>query len=551
MPQPNPTFLESLASRYNPADSPDWQPLIRHFELGQGFAFIVLLVPNDDWAEVCREELDSFLRTRGEHIMQVPIASPADLQNLAGTLLDMRAETRAGAIWVARAVPEALPDYQVWFKAWRQGVAWLNQYRNPLRRQFEIPVIFVGAPWLQAVLRENAPDLWSVRTLVVRVKPEVTETVSEMRFPSPDYAVPSRGPDPVFALKEANRFRGKPGAELAVARLLYRAGLGYAARNQWPQAVEAFSESFEIRQRTAAPPEDVADAAYELGTALTWLSQYDRATAVLLQARSAYERVGNLLGSAQSLWALGNVALQNSDPKAASAYYEEGLVIFRGLSDVPGEANCIAGLGDVALRAGDDEAGRLRYEEALSLFRSINNARAEAHCISGLGDIALWSADLQTANARYQEALPLFRKARDVSGEANCIARLGDIALIHRDLEVSRERFEEALALFRSIGNSVGEANCLVRFGGIAAAQADKVAAREYCRAAIKLYEQVFEHDEIGRVYRLLAQISEGEERAHHLSAARAAFERINRPDLIAALDREFTPPTPPAASPK
>ncbi|MBZ5626484.1 MAG: hypothetical protein LAQ69_48550 [Acidobacteriia bacterium] len=127
MPQPNPTFLESLASRYNFDDSLDWRPLIRHFELGQGFAFLVLLVPNDDWAEVCREALDSFLRTRGEHIMQIPITAPADLQNLAGTLLDMEAETGVGAIWVARAVPDALPDYQMWFKAWRQGVAWLNQ----------------------------------------------------------------------------------------------------------------------------------------------------------------------------------------------------------------------------------------------------------------------------------------------------------------------------------------------------------------------------------------------------------------------------------------
>lgn len=555
MPQPNPTFLESLASRYNFADSHDWQPLIRHFELGQGFAFIVLLVPNDDWAEVCREALEAFLHARGEHVIQIPIASPSDLHNLAGTLLETQAESGAGAIWVARAVPEALPDYQVWFQAWRHGVNWLNQYRNPLRRQFQIPLIFVGAPWLEEVLRDNAPDLWSVQTLVARIKPEVADSVLAMRLPSPDHAGLSRGPDPDLALQEANRFHGKPGAELAVARLLYRAGMGFAARSQWHEAAEAFSEALEIRQRAAAPPEDVADASLQLGIAFTWLSQYNSATAALLRARSTHERAANLLGSARSILALGDVALRNSDPKTASARYEEALVRFRGLGDVLGEANCIAGLADSAVRTHDDSgAARVLYEQARQLFRRINRTREEGTCILGLGDIALRRADLQTAFARYQEALPLFRKIKDVSGQANAIARLGEIGLNRHDLQTARIRFEEAQVLFRGIGDLRAEAYCLAGLGGIALAQSDRVSAWEYYQAAIKLSEQVSDDEAIGRAYRLLAHISDGAERELYVAAARAAFERIGRQDLIASLDAEFprlTSPTPPATAPK
>lgn len=481
MPQPNPTFLESLAGRYNLADSLDWQPLIRHFELGQGFAFIVLLVPNDDWAEVCRDALDAFLRARGEHVQQIPISDPADLQNLAGTLLEMQAEAGAGAIWVARAVPEALPDYQVWFQAWRHGVNWLNQYRNPLRRQFQIPVIFVGAPWLEEVLRDNAPDLWSVQTLVARIKPETTEAGPEMRMPSLDHGDRSRGPDPELALEQANRLRRKPRAELSLARLLHRAGLGFAARNQWPEAVQAFTEALEIRERCAAPPEDVTDAAYELGTALTRLSKYDSATRVLLEARAVYLRADNSPESARYLRALGDVAYP-SDPKTAKARYEEALAIFGSLGDVPGQADCIASLGDVALQTGDAEGARLQYERAVPLFRSIHNARGEAICMLRLGDVAFRQLDLQSAFARYQEALPLFSKIGDVVGQAHSKAKLGEIALSRQDPETARRCFEDAQAL---------------------------------------------------------------------LVTAREAYERAGRPDLIAALDREFTPPTPPAAAPK
>jgi hypothetical protein len=74
--------------------------------------------------------------------------------------------------------------------------------------------------------------------------------------------------------------------------------------------------------------------------------------------------------------------------------------------------------------------------------------------------------------------------------------------------------------------------------------------ARKYYRAAIKLYERVFDHDSIGRAYRFLAHISDGAERDQYIAAARAAWERVGRQDLIATLDRELTPPTPPAIFP-
>jgi tetratricopeptide (TPR) repeat protein len=311
----------------------------------------------------------------------------------------------------------------------------------------------VGAPWLQVVLRDNAPDLWSVRKLVARIKPEAAEPGFEMRIPSTDHAGPSRGPDPELALSEANRLREKPGAELALARLLYRAGQGFAARNQWPEAVQAFSESLDIRQRVATPPEDVADAGYELGVALTQLSKYDLATAALSQARSISERAGDLLGSARSIRALGDVALRNADPMAASARYKEARELFRSLGDVLGWANCIAGVGDSSLRTGDHEAARMLYEQALALFRSVRSAQGEANCLSGLGDVALRRADLQTASARYQEALPLFRKVGDISGEAYCAARFRDIAVDRQDLEAASMWSQAEQALHRRMGD--------------------------------------------------------------------------------------------------
>jgi len=509
------TFLTSLASRYNLADSLNWQPLIQHFELGRGFAFIVLLVPNDDGAEVCRAALDAYLRESGKHVQQIPIAVPDDLKQLAGTLLELQPEAGAGAIWVARAVPEAVPHYQVWFEAWREGVARLNQFRNPLRSQFDIPQIFVGAPWLQQVLRNNAPDLWSVQTLAARVvAPAQPQPAADGLVLRKEPAAPARGPDPELALTEANRLRGKDGTELDVARLLHRAGLGFAARNQWHETVKAFSEALDIRRARAAS-EDVAESGYQLGMALAWVEDLERAAAILEQARAEYERAGNRLGT----------------------------------------ASCLQRLGDVAFRLGDGETARERYGDARPLFRTAGNLRGEADCVSGLGDIAVRYSDYETARMRYDEALQLYRQTGDVRGEANSLSALGDVAFHCADYETARARYDQALLLYRRIGDRRGEANSLVRFGDIEAIEGNGAIARERYNHALLLFRQIHDRYSIGLVHQRLATVTESKDRESHLTAARDAWACIGRRDLIKFLELstelELTPQTLPATSPK
>ena len=169
---------QTTAERYALDRSPDWRALRRHFELGEGFAFIVLLVPDAEGAEVCRAALARFLQERGQHLEVVSEAQPSELENIASTLLELKPPPDAGAVWVGKAVSEGEGDSGVWDKAWRLGVARLNQFRNPLQRAFGVPLIFVGAPRLQVILRENAPDLWSVRTLVAWVEPTLAESVA-------------------------------------------------------------------------------------------------------------------------------------------------------------------------------------------------------------------------------------------------------------------------------------------------------------------------------------------------------------------------------------
>src|SRR6185369_8164973 len=161
------TAIEVAGRRLNPQALPEWQLLLTHLEISEGFSFVVLLVPDVDWANACRLALSDSLDALNKSLLTVDFSGREDFKvQLPGRLLSLNISDRTGAVWLEKTVSEASPQFPEWQDAWCGMVARLNQFRNPLRRHFQVPLVFVGAGWIQPLIREAALDLWSVRTLV-------------------------------------------------------------------------------------------------------------------------------------------------------------------------------------------------------------------------------------------------------------------------------------------------------------------------------------------------------------------------------------------------
>lgn len=91
------------------------------------------------------------------------------------------------------------------------------------------------------------------------------------------------------------------------------------------------------------------------------------------------------------------------------------------------------------------------------------------------------------------------------------------------------------------VGEVLGEAHCIRCLGDIALARSEHEEARKRYDGALKLYTRVAEPYSMGMTHRKLARMANSPaERLQHILAARAAWARIKRDDLLQALTDEF-----------
>jgi hypothetical protein len=220
---------------------------LSHFALDDGFALLVLVVPDRAGAQLCAAELERVLADRGHRLMRFEASTPGDLWGSATAVLEHPQDVNAGAVWLAAPDPAAVRNFPEWKAAWQHTLEGLNQQRNPLRRRLQVPLVMVMAPWVVPLFRDVAPDLWSVRSQVIRIEPEMRERGTPVEQTALDRGNESRStataPDAGLAAKEVERLRRVPGRERELATMLQRLGAALTGQGDFAGAEAALREA--------------------------------------------------------------------------------------------------------------------------------------------------------------------------------------------------------------------------------------------------------------------------------------------------------------------
>ncbi|MDC0740267.1 tetratricopeptide repeat protein [Polyangium mundeleinium] len=285
----------------------------------------------------------------------------------------------------------------------------------------------------------------------------------------------------------------------------------------------------------------IAACLMRLGDIASERDEYDEAKLRYTDAAPYYRHIGDKLGEANCLRNLAEIAALRDDYEESRARYKEALPIYNELGDKAASANCMKGIADIAFQGTQYDEARALYQEVGPLLEELGDRLSMAQCLQNLGDIAFALGEHSVAEKHYQKALPILKELGDKLAEGTCLSTLGDVALACTEIEDAQAYYLAALPLLREVGEKMGEANCIQSLGDIALTQFEHDAARSHYENALGLFAALKDDYSIGWTHYRLAQVAADPDIfKNHLYAARDAWLRIGRQDLIDDVNTEF-----------
>ena len=257
------------------------------------------------------------------------------------------------------------------------------------------------------------------------------------------------------------------------------------------------NEAKEVSQTFMSKLEKLHD---QLGEANTLKALGDLAvrTAELKEAKNRYDKaltiyqqIDEKLGQANTFRALGDLAVRKAELKEAKDRYDKALTIYQQIDANVGQANTLLALGDLAVRTGELKEAKDRYDKALTIYQQIDAKLGQANTLLALGDLAVRTGELKEAKDRYDEALTIYQQIDEKLGQANTFRALGDLAVRTDELKEAKNRCDKALTIYQQIDERVGQANTFLALGDLAVRTAELKEAKSRYDKALTIYQQI------------------------------------------------------------
>ena len=550
----------------------EWLCLRRQFELAADPWIGFIFCPAPRPVVVLRERTEFMLRYRAKKLRRITPGSPDALRGLMPQLFE--SVSQADCVWVeVIAVDGPLSGDEVgpWAAAWDWLMLRLNERRDALFRRLQGALIFAVHPTWKPRTRNAAPDLWSVRSLVLELagnksgdgpdRPSVSAWTSEADDDA-EYT-----PNVRDALAAVQRLAATSSPDpQSLGRSHMRAASALLAADRISEAVEHAgqalatlqsrrlrAQALRVAARAKRADNDVAAALHHLSEAVgLWRSMLDEIG----------ETPQGIRHLSASLNRVGDLHEFVGDTVSARAAYEESLALRRRLVKATGKrprsirdlSVSLVRLGDSHHSSGDLASARAAYEESLALRRRLVEVTGETRrslrdlsvSLERLGDTHHSSGDVASARAAYKESLARRRWIVEAMGETRqalrdlsvSLDRMGDAYRSSGSMSSARTAYEESLALCRRLVEAAGETRrslrdlsvSLNKVGDLHQSMGDAASAKAAYEESLALCRRLVETT--GEAPSSLRGVSVSLERmgdlhrsAGDLASARAAYE--------------------------
>jgi DNA-binding CsgD family transcriptional regulator len=192
---------------------------------------------------------------------------------------------------------------------------------------------------------------------------------------------------------------------------------------------------------------------------------------------------------AKALNAAGFRATDHAEYRAAKAFHERALGIWRRLGNTPGLVASLHGVGDTALWQGEVRAARAAYDEGLSIARSQGTLEDVSLFAFHLAQLSWLAGELDAGERFGEEALRVGRDAGSTTWPPYALFVLASLAHERGDVSGAGARYREAIELAWEHHDRLCIRMALPGLAGLATLEGDPVRALRLAGAANALEE--------------------------------------------------------------
>jgi CHAT domain-containing protein len=255
------------------------------------------------------------------------------------------------------------------------------------------------------------------------------------------------------------------------AMTYFRIGSVYKQLGDNKMALENFDKGLAIQLE----PRDwrlTAGMLNDSGVVYESMNQFDRALALLGQAKRLFEANGDRRGQASAHNNVAHVFGTMGKPSEALKEFHQALLLRQLEHDQNGEINVLNNMGGIYNLLGDPHLALEHFNHALELWKQLGNRNKIPVGFNNTAVMLEKLGEWQKAIDNYNAALDGYRQIGDRSGEADTLDNLGDMYESLGDRDQALDYYTQALQVVRNFVGSKGtEANVLAHMARLNASE--------------------------------------------------------------------------------